>query len=131
MKTKETQEIAPNETALGANPLGVSNKQFLEKFEGISDDNLRESELPVLNFEEGVVHNLLAIDIRTYDFKDGEKEVVIFEDKNGIQSYNGNAYVFNAIKRIPKLPFPVRIVCTGDKQGANGKYKTFSIKTLG
>ena len=108
----------------------TTNKEFLESFEAIDEKKLQDTELPNKNFEEGVVENLIALAVTEYEFKEGTKKVVIFEDKEGLQHYNGNSFVVNAIDRIPALPCPVRIVCTGTQKGANGNYKTFSIKTL-
>ena len=113
------------------NSLAVFTSDFFEKLEKVADSELKEIELAILNFVEGEVNNLIAIEITEKTFQDGAKDVVIFQDKTGAQKYNGNAYVVNAIKQIKNsLPFPVRIVCTGIKKGANGTYKTFSVKTL-
>lgn len=113
------------------------DNDFFARLEAIPDSELKEIDLPILNFTEGEVNNLIAVEVTEKEFMDSKtgqrekKDCVIFQDSTGTQRYNGNAYIVNAIKQIKNsLPFPVRIVCTGSKKGANGVYKTFSVKTL-
>lgn len=125
--TPETEQQHNEETT----NLVKFDNDFFGRLEAIPNEDLKEIEIPILNFVEGEVNNLIAVEIIEKTFQDGTKEVVIFQDSTGAQKYNGNAYVVNAIKQIKNsLPFPVRIVCTGSKKGANGTYKTFSVKTL-
>jgi hypothetical protein len=113
-----------------ANALQAQNQKFnFDAFDAMKDDEMKSIELENINFDEGVIHNLIAITTTDYNFQDGTKKVVIFEDRNGVQYYNGNSYVVNAIQKM-EIPAPVRIVCTGKQTGKNGTYKTFSIKTL-
>ena len=106
------------------------NNDFFDKMDALPDEQMNPTEAEYLEFEEGVIHNLIFTGFQDATFGEDTKEAVTFQGRDGWRYINANSVIVNAMKRI-SAPAPVRITCVGEKKNSKGnKYKDFKIYTL-
>lgn len=128
MNKNETALMPQEETTLQTS--GHFNDAFFDQMESLSDDKMSPTEAEYLEFEEGVIHNLIFTGFTEATFGEENKESVCFQGKGGWRYINSNSVILNAMKRL-SAPCPVRITCVGEKKNSKGnKYKDFKIFTL-